>query len=94
MSTTPNALFSIADAILGVEQSDANYQKAVTQTAADQALADAAQKKADDAKTVVDNDKVTQRAAAKDRNTALRSAIQVLTANIIPDADADPQAGS
>jgi len=86
MSTTPTPtpVISIVDAITSVEQSDSNYQKAVAQTDADQALADAAQKKADDAKSVVDTDKVGQKTAALARNAALNDAIAVFQANLIP----------
>jgi hypothetical protein len=92
MGTQTTAGPALADAITAVEQANTNYQGAVVQTSNDQAVADAAQAKADAAKAVVTNDQAGQQSAAGVLVGALQSLIGVATAQIASLAPPAPPA--
>ena len=82
---TPTALVqlpSLGDAITGVETAGASYQNAVTQTANDQATADAAQAKADAAKALVASDVSNEAAPTASYVGALQTLDTVVQAQI------------
>ena len=96
---TPTALVqlpSLGDAITGVETTGAGYQNAVTQTANDQATADAAQAKADAAKALVATDEGSQAVAAASYVGALQTLVSVAQAQIgaLQPTSASVEAGS
>jgi len=77
-ATTP----TLADAITAVEQANTTFQNTATQTANDQAAADAAQQKADAAKAVVATDQSNQQSAATNYVGALQTLITAAQAQI------------